>query len=327
MVLKPSTSNSFGIAHLSRTLSIRRHRTRPIETIRLFPPRLSGSVRSLLGRSFQMSVLHLFICTTSYRSPTAGATMSKPVRTDKGSAIAMINPADVTASKSSFKVKFQKVAKIFSSSKDSKPSAMTTTTTTGEASKEATEREGLPLYSAIDSRVAECPVALTLRPISELWDEAYDDLAKEDKSLAAKYEAQLRKSLFGNVASSTTTHSQFIGMQRCQQMKILIDKKTGEINEGKWKIKFKDHDFAIVDLVEPIVRVIDWATDFVTTSLVSNPYGSIGWLGVCVLLPVNIRPHTPRLMIHSLIHLLTFLAPPESYKTIRRSRPCPRRYC
>ena len=127
----------------------------------------------------------------------------------------------------------------------------------------------------------------TSRPIVELWDEAYDEMAKKDKSLVADYETQLSKSLAGAGASSAVVSSRLGKKQRCEQMQILLAKKIKEIDEGEWKLKFKDHELAVKDLVEPVVGVIDWAKDFIGTSLESSPYGSIAWAGVCVLLPVS----------------------------------------
>lgn len=133
---------------------------------------------------------------------------------------------------------------------------------------------------------------LISRPIAELWDEAYDELSKKDKSLVADYEAQLSMSLVGAVAlagqASAMAFSGLGKIQRRQQMEFLLDQKIKEIDEGKWKLKFKDHELMVKDLVERVVGVIDWAKHFVGTALQASPYGSIAWAGVCVLLPVSI---------------------------------------
>ncbi len=82
---------------------------------------------------------------------------------------------------------------------------------------------------------------LVLRPIIELWDEAYIDLSKKDKSLVDDYEALLSKSLVGLVASPTILSSGPTKIQRCQQMKVLLEKKIKEIDQDKWKLKFQGH--------------------------------------------------------------------------------------
>jgi hypothetical protein len=66
-----------------------------------------------------------------------------------------------------------------------------------------------------------------------------------------------------------------------------ISTEDKEIDEGEWKLKFKDHELAVKDLVEPVVGVVEWAKDYVGTALGPSPYGSLAWAGVCVLLPVS----------------------------------------
>src|SRR5438045_1916667 len=70
-------------------------------------------------------------------------------------------------------------------------------------------------------------------------------------------------------------------------MNALLVQKIKEIDEGEWKLKFKNHELAVKDLVEPVEGVIDWAKDYVGTALESSSYGSITWAGGCVLLPVS----------------------------------------
>ena len=70
-------------------------------------------------------------------------------------------------------------------------------------------------------------------------------------------------------------------------MKALLDQKIKAIEEGKWKMKFKDNEFAVMDLVEPVVKVIGWAKEFVGSAIEPLPPGSIAWAGVCLLLPVS----------------------------------------
>lgn len=205
--------------------------------------------------------------------------------------------ASVPASKAWLKSKFSKAGKVFSSSKLSK-SAITGTSTLTANSDDAEPpldniRSQLPLRegpsqplegeSTVDDSVAK----LISRPIVELWDEAYEELAKKDKSLVANYEAHLSKSLVGAVASSAVLFSGLEKTKRCEQMKALLAKKIKEIDEGEWKLKFKDHELAVKDLVEPVTGIIGWAKDFVGTSLEPSPYGSIAWAGECVLLPVS----------------------------------------
>jgi hypothetical protein len=88
-------------------------------------------------------------------------------------------------------------------------------------------------------------------------------LSKKDKSLVADYEAQLSKSLTGAIGVPVAMFSGLGKIQRHEQMKVLLAKKIKEIEDGEWKLKFKDHELAVKGLVEAVVAVIDWAKDFV----------------------------------------------------------------
>jgi hypothetical protein len=206
--------------------------------------------------------------------------------------------ATATASKSWLKSNATKVTKVFSS-KFSKSATTSTSTLAANSDDVGASQDkvsskfplqGGPSQSSEGEPIVEESLEgkkLISRPIVELWDEAYDELSKKDKSLVADYETQLSKSLVGAVASSAIAFSGLGKIQRCQQMNVLLVQKIQEIDEGKWKLKFKDHELVVKDLVEPVVGVIDWAKDFVGTALEPSPYGSIAWAGVCVLLPVS----------------------------------------
>ena len=208
---------------------------------------------------------------------------------------------DNTASKpktSWLKSKVTKVAEVFPS-KFSKSATTSTSTLAASSNNVGTSQDkvgskfplqGGPSQSSAGEPIVEGSVKkLISQPIVELWDEAYDELSKKDK--LADYEAQLSESLVGAVAlAGHASAIAFPGLgkvQRCQQMKVLLVQKIKEIDEGKWKLKFKDHELVVKDLVEPVVGVIDWAKEFVDTALEPSPYGSIAWAGVCLLLQVS----------------------------------------
>jgi hypothetical protein len=70
-------------------------------------------------------------------------------------------------------------------------------------------------------------------------------------------------------------------------MKILLDKKIEEVENGTWKLRFKNHELRVKDLVGPVVSIIQWAKDFVGTAPEASLYASIAWAGVCLLLLVR----------------------------------------
>jgi hypothetical protein len=193
-----------------------------------------------------------------------------------------------------------KATKVFSSSKSLKSASTGTGTiladSNGGPSSQDKASSKLPYHggqsqlSTPNPNVESSAEQLIQRPISELWNEAYEELYKKDKGLVTDYEVHLSESLVGAVAAGQASATVFSGLgkvQRRQQMKALLDQKIKEIEEGTWKLRFRDHELVVKDLVEPVVGVIDWAKDFVGTALEPSPYGSIAWAGVCVLLPVS----------------------------------------
>ena len=207
--------------------------------------------------------------------------------------------ASAPASKSKSKWFKSKAQKVFSPPKPSQPAASNASTlaakhdAVGIVTLEEKTNPKLPLregppQSSEDEQIAQESVEILIsRPIVELWDEAYDELSRKDKSLVADYEALLFKSLDGPAAPSATVSSEIGRIQRREQMKVLLKRRIKEIEEGEWKLKYKGHELAVKDLVEPVVGVLDFAQTYVGTALESSPYGSLAWAGVCVLLPVS----------------------------------------
>ncbi len=139
-------------------------------------------------------------------------------------------------------------------------------------------------------RQPPAPEEIISRPIVELWDEAYDALHQQKKALISQFDALLSGSLAGAIAGGQTTAAAYSGLgkvQRSQLIKHLLDKKIKEVDDGAWKLKFKDHELLVKDLVVPVVGVVQWAKDYVGAALDSSPYTSIAWAGVCLLLPVR----------------------------------------
>jgi hypothetical protein len=94
-----------------------------------------------------------------------------------------------------------------------------------------------------------------LSPILELWDEAYDELcaSEEKKDLMLDYQDQLSK--FASAHKDTVYLTQ--RCQRREQMRVVIDQRTKELKEGKWKVAFGDHSLVLADLVPKVVGIID----------------------------------------------------------------------
>jgi hypothetical protein len=87
-----------------------------------------------------------------------------------------------------------------------------------------------------------------MRPIAELWDEAYQDLALQNMTLIDKYELLLAPGTDFDALDLT---------QKRAKMKTILEEKIKSIEDDAWKLKFKEHEFAIKDAVEPVVGVIE----------------------------------------------------------------------
>lgn len=149
------------------------------------------------------------------------------------------------------------------------------------------EASGLPKGHPIIQK--QQPAAFGELPISELWNQAYEDLRKTDAKLIAKYESYLSLSVT-TMVGNTVLFSGLGKVQRQQQMEALLRLKIQKDEDAKWAIKLGDDPIAIRDMAEPVLGIIDWAQDFVGNVLNSSPYGSIAWAGVCLLLPVSAAP-------------------------------------
>jgi hypothetical protein len=136
-------------------------------------------------------------------------------------------------------------------------------------------------------------------PIAELWNEAWEDLREKEGSLIKEYEELIEKassrstephtvvSALVTAHSSAITFSSLGKLQRAQAMKILLQERIDELDEGRWKVGFQDHQFAVKDVVEPVVGFIDWAKNFIGKAAEASPYASLAWAGVSLLLPVR----------------------------------------
>jgi hypothetical protein len=126
-----------------------------------------------------------------------------------------------------------------------------------------------------------------VRPIAELWDEAFEKLKNDEKDLIQDYQRVLSrdKSLTSVVVSSSFLTGLEVPTQL--QMQDVLQRKIDDVKSKEWKLKFKGHELAVKQLVEPVTSTIEWAQDYVGQALEASVYGSLAWAGVCLLLPVS----------------------------------------
>lgn len=108
-------------------------------------------------------------------------------------------------------------------------------------------------------------------------------MREKDKPLIDSYEKERSKSIprVAMLAGQVSIAFPGIGTIERRQMKLIIDQKIKEADDGTWKLRFKDHELAVKDLIQPIVGVVEWAKDYVGTALETSPASSIAWAGVC----------------------------------------------
>ncbi len=133
-------------------------------------------------------------------------------------------------------------------------------------------------------------------PIQDLWNLAYTNLRIEDEELIAKYEAQLS----GNLSAGLVLT---LGSKFCvkDHMHAILQRKMDEVNRDAWKLKFGSSDVQVREVVQPVLGVVNRANNFITAAVSANPYASLAWVGVSVLLPVSwASTHSNRHLNHKL---------------------------
>jgi hypothetical protein len=125
--------------------------------------------------------------------------------------------------------------------------------------------------------------------ICGLWNEAYDDLKVKEGGLMKDYEEIIARdsmSIFGS-ASAVILGSGI--MPRHEQMKAFLEKKLAQVKQDEWKLMFGAKKIPMKDLAAPVVGMIKWAQEYVDGAVSANPYASIAWAGISLLLPVSVR--------------------------------------
>ncbi|KAK4040342.1 ankyrin repeat-containing domain protein [Parachaetomium inaequale] len=142
--------------------------------------------------------------------------------------------------------------------------------------------------SAVSSNEASKPTPPSSDPpIRELWNIAYEKLREEDDALVLDYE----KKLCGDLGAGLGALAGANAMSRREQMAGILHRKMDEINRETWKLRFgKAGEVAVKDLAEPVLGVISRANEYIAGALASNPYASMAWTGVALLLPLLLNP-------------------------------------
>lgn len=116
-------------------------------------------------------------------------------------------------------------------------------------------------------------------PIRELWKVAYEKLREEDGTLIESYETEFNKS----VAAGLMQHLPFLTNKR-DLMDAILRIKMDEININASSPEFKAKAGEFIQL---FMKVVDSANDYISNAASANPYTSIAWTGVSLVLPVG----------------------------------------
>lgn len=135
-----------------------------------------------------------------------------------------------------------------------------------DKSNEGTERSSTPLLTEHT-------------PIRELWTLAYEKLRDEDGELIKNYETELKKSVPASLAQMIP-----IKANKRDAMEAILRIKMDKINQDVSSPQFKAK---MGDFVELFSKVLDSANDYISNAASANPYTSIAWTGVSLLLPVS----------------------------------------
>lgn len=128
----------------------------------------------------------------------------------------------------------------------------------------------------------------SLKPIDELWNEAYEELKEKEKTLMKDYEAEMSQDMTTMLGSiSLALGAPELAVRRKEQMRALVEKKVVEAKKNAWKLTYGDQEVIVRDLAKPIVNLINDAEKFVDGLVSANPYASIAWVGVSLILPVS----------------------------------------
>ncbi|KAK1536059.1 hypothetical protein CPAR01_09601 [Colletotrichum paranaense] len=166
------------------------------------------------------------------------------------------------------------------------PSSCTTDSSGTAQSISATELSNTLQEDTRDEPAAKLtPSQNSEGSIRQLWDVAYQNLRNQEESLVQEFEDQICGNLAAGLGVGVRSHA---GTK--DWLATILKNKMDQVNRESWRLKFGSSEVEVQDIVKPVLAVVDWANDFVAKALVSNPYASIAWSGVSLLLPLLLNP-------------------------------------
>ncbi|PGH10423.1 hypothetical protein GX51_00182 [Blastomyces parvus] len=121
--------------------------------------------------------------------------------------------------------------------------------------------------------------------LNSLWDEAYNDLRKEDAKLVDAYEREL-------FAIPNLEQRAPAGEDREIRLQKLLNSKLQDIENSQMKISIHGKDVVIRDQVRKVVHSILSVKDYISTVASVEPHAALAWTGVMSILPAIANPIT-----------------------------------
>jgi hypothetical protein len=161
-----------------------------------------------------------------------------------------------------------------------RPATAATETSEGSLGARSCPAENQPVSAPLPGK--SCNEPFTGRPIRELWAVAYEELRSAEEQLVQKYEKKVYANLAAGLVSAVG-----LNVQMREQMNAVVRRKIDEVDREAWKIKFRSSEVLVRDLVGSLVGIVAFLKESLEPVLGANPYTSIAWMGVSLLLPVS----------------------------------------
>jgi hypothetical protein len=148
----------------------------------------------------------------------------------------------------------------------------------GEPKKPSSEVGSAGSTASLESK----PDAATSSGADNLWVRAEQTLSNDERKrkIFQAYLEILKSELGSELKPSGTADRQ---KQLCQ----LLDAKTQELKDKKWKVRFGDHNLEVRDLLAGAFKNVLIANHLINSAAIASPPAAIACAGVTVVLTVS----------------------------------------
>lgn len=131
---------------------------------------------------------------------------------------------------------------------------------------------------------------------SNLWAEAYHDLARENKKLVIALDELMSVQALrpgpgvSHAPNQLSCEDESLGAafsNKEEQMSKFIEARLAAMNDRKWRVKLGEHSIEVREQIDRIINIVLVAKDFVSSVASMDPvHAGLPWAGVCLLLPI-----------------------------------------